>query len=381
MLFLISVLLTSLFASVVSAETEDLRAERVWTDQLGREVTGTWDWEQEQVLKELQADGALDYPLPMIRSTDEKPFALPLAKLSEEDRSLVLEYRKNQVNAEDDPFAGAPVPDAKTKKKSSLSRNRTKNSKAGKDSGSGKVTKTGKTSAKKSRLPKVKAGESLSRTINGVSFTFRYCPAGILLVPNGRQIAKFRVGEGFWMLETEVTQAQWNAVMGENPAHFSSDTARPVEQVNWFEANRFCAKISGELNAKAVLPTALQWTWAACAGEPITTADQNLAAKGWVKPASDGKTHAAGQLQPNAWGLCDVFGNVWEWCADCRDSRKQPVLPDSPERKETSALHCGGSWYCETTQLGKETWRDADQKIFDVGFRFCVGEELSQAEK
>lgn len=348
------------------SDSEDPRAERVWTDRLGREVTATWDWDQEGVLQNLQTDDSLDYPLPMIRARDEKAFALPLERLSEEDRNLVLEYRKSQLNAEDDPFAGAPIPDKKTRKKATSSRTRSKTTTA---KSSDKVT------PKKERVSKPKAGEEWTQTIEDVKFTFRYCPAGIFLVPAGKQIARFRVDEGFWMLATEVTQEQWKVIMGNNPAHFKADTARPVEQVNWFDANRFCEKIGEKLGTKAFLPTALQWTWASCAGEPITMVHRDLLAKAWMKGNSDGKTHAAAQLTPNAWGLYDMYGNVWEWCAECRDSRKQPVLPGTPERKETSALHCGGSWYGESPELGKETWRDADQKIFDVGFRFCVSEK------
>ena len=361
-----------LMGTVAWGGSDDPRAERIWTGRKGREVTATWDWEQEEVLQKLQTDDSLDYPLPMIRSSDEKAFALPLERLSEEDREMVLEYRKNQQVEEDDPFAGAPIPDKKTKKKVSTSRTKSKTASA---------AAARKTSASKKRTNRPKEGEELTRTIEGVEFTFRYCPAGIFPVPVGNRVVSYRVDEGFWMLATEVTQDQWKAIMGENPAHFKQDTTRPVDQVNWYDANRFCEKISEKLGAKASLPTALQWMYASCAGEPITMVLQDLMSKAWLKGNSDGKTHAVAQLKPNAWGLYDMYGNVWEWCAECRDSRKQPVLPGTPERKETSAMHCGGSWYGESPELGKETWRDANQKIFDVGFRFCVGDDIRSETK
>lgn len=350
------------FFIISAGETVGEDASRIWTDSLGRKVTANWDLEQEETLRNEQSDASLEYPLPLIREKDGKSFVFPLNKLSDEDRAFVLEEREKHLqDAEDDPFADSPLPTLEPSKPSKASP---------------KTAKTSKASSRKTPLKKPKAGDSWVVKIEDVSFSFRYCPPGILLVPNGTQAGRFPVKEGFWMLETEVTQKQWNAIMGDNPAHFQSDSSRPVEQVNWFDANRFCEKISVDLKTLAFLPSALQWTYASCAGTPILTAEQNILTKAWLKTNSDGKTHAAAQLVPNAWGLFDMYGNVWEWCSECHDARKKPIQSTSPERKETSALHCGGSWYGTSPELGKETWRDADQRIFDVGFRFCVSDEI-----
>lgn len=372
----ISVLCTAASEAASAADAPD--TPRVWTDRLGREIKASWDLEREKELQEQQTEETFEYPLPLTVEKDGemKTYTIPSEKLSAEDRDFILEFRKNTENAEneesaeEDPFAEAPLPG---EKKSSVRGSKSKVVKKSAKTG----VKSGTKSGKKPRLAKPKGGDEWILTVNEVKFRFRYCPQGVLTVPAaGNRAARFPVSEGFWMLETEVTQEQWEAIMGENPAHFQSDETRPVEQVSWYDANMFCAKISAELKTEAFLPTALQWTYASCGGEPVMTAQMNLITKAWLKSNSAGKTHAAAQLTPNKWGLYDMYGNVWEWCRECRDARLQQVAPGAPERKETSALHCGGSWYGEAPELGKETWRDADQKIFDVGFRFCVSDEI-----
>lgn len=222
------------------------------------------------------------------------------------------------------------------------------------------------------RLP----GERMTKTIQGVEFAFRWCPSGIFSWPDGSTIVKFRV-EGFWMSETEVTQKQWKAIMGGNPSHFNSDENRPVEQVNWYDANRFCQKMGELMKAEAALPSGLQWLYANCAGNPFSAEEKNIHSKVWFNKNSEGKTQPAGKLVPNEWGLCDMYGNVWEWCSECRNYNHRTIRPGSPEQKDTEALHFGGSWYGPSAELDGEHWRAADWRIYDVGFRFCIMEEGS----
>ena len=126
----------------------------------------------------------------------------------------------------------------------------------------------------------------------------------------------------FWLAKTEVTQAQWEALMGSNPSHFKGGQL-PVENVSWGDAMEFCRKLTererqaGRLPTGTIytLPTEAQWEYACRAG---TTGDYagEVDAMAWYYKNSRAATHAVGTKQANAWGLHDMHGNVWEWCLD-----------------------------------------------------------------
>ena len=103
--------------------------------------------------------------------------------------------------------------------------------------------------------------------------------------------------KGFWMAKTEVTQAQWKSVMGYDPSNREGDNL-PVE-MNWNNCQAFCQK------AGLSLPTEAEWEYACRAGSA-----------GRFAAGFADSIQPVGQEQPNAWGLCDMHGNVWEWCAD-----------------------------------------------------------------
>jgi hypothetical protein len=130
----------------------------------------------------------------------------------------------------------------------------------------------------------------------------------------------------FWMGQTQVTQGQWQALMGNNPSKFKGESL-PVEQVSWDEAMDFC----GKLNALKLLPvdwhfkipTVAQWEYSCRAGTTGGYAG-NLDEMGWYSNNSNSRTHEVATKKPNSWGLYDMHGNVWEWCADeiqLRESR------------------------------------------------------------
>ena len=156
---------------------------------------------------------------------------------------------------------------------------------------------------------------------------------------------KVTLTKGFYMQMTEVTQKEWQAVMGDNPSSFKGPDL-PVEQVSWEDALEFLKKLNAaEKGAKYRLPSEAEWEYAARAGQAGEPA--NLEAVAWYETNSGKQTHPVGQKQPNAWGLYDMLGNVYEWCADWYDydfyAKSPSVDPPGPGSGKLRVLR-GGSW-------------------------------------
>ncbi|MCL1916602.1 MAG: formylglycine-generating enzyme family protein [Desulfovibrionaceae bacterium] len=157
-----------------------------------------------------------------------------------------------------------------------------------------------------------------------------------------------RISRDFYMGRHLVTQAEWERVMGENPSHFLG-SARPVENVSWDDVQVFLQSLnrSGEYGI-CRLPTEAEWEYAARAGSsgpylPL----MELAEYAWYRDNSEGRTHPVGGLKPNAWGLYDMYGNVWEWVQDFYDGDYYAASPDAdppgPEDGEERVVR-GCSW-------------------------------------
>ncbi len=128
----------------------------------------------------------------------------------------------------------------------------------------------------------------------------------------------------------EVTQAQWQAVMGSNPSHFKGPDL-PVEMVTWRDVQEYLHRLNAKTGKQYRLPTETEWEYAARAGSGASYSfgedKAQLKHHAWYEGNAGGETRPVGQLPPNAFGLHDMHGNVWEWVADCYGSSYAAVLP------------------------------------------------------
>ncbi len=174
------------------------------------------------------------------------------------------------------------------------------------------------------------------RVTNSIGMRFQLIPPGEFNMGSPRDEEWHRPDEilhpvtitkPFYMATTEVTQAQWMALMDENPSFCEGDDL-PVETVTWEDAAKFCHKLSDKEGVHYRLPTEAEWEYACRAGtitpfytgETIGTDQANYDGNHTYADGRKGvfreRTTKVGRFPPNAWGLCDMHGNVWEWCAD-----------------------------------------------------------------
>lgn len=147
--------------------------------------------------------------------------------------------------------------------------------------------------------------------------------------------------KAYWLGETEVTQALWKAVTGNNPSQFKG-AQLPVEFVSWNDAQGFIRTLNTRvpgLNAR--LPTEAEWEYAARAG----TSEPRYGEMDEVAWCHSDQTHPVGQKQPNPWGLYDMLGNVYEWSSDAFQQYQESPTTDPSNRVGDSHAYRGGGWY------------------------------------
>lgn len=176
-------------------------------------------------------------------------------------------------------------------------------------------TNPGTTNSRSSNMPRTRTNQA------GIEFVL-IPPGSFMMGSNWHQRDEkpehqVTINYSFYMGKYEVTQAQWQAVMGNNPSSFKDCGGNcPVESVSWDDAQKFIQGLNGMNDGYTYrLPTEAEWEYACRAG---TTGDYagDLKEMAWYSENSGNKTHAVGGKRPNDWSLADMHGNVWEWCQD-----------------------------------------------------------------
>ncbi|NQT13046.1 MAG: formylglycine-generating enzyme family protein [Planctomycetes bacterium] len=243
---------------------------------------------------------------------------------------------------------------------------------------------------------------------NCVGMTFVLIPAGEFLMgsPDSDNEAgadekpqhPVRITEPFYLGACEVTQAQYQRVMFTNPSNFKDARGMaPVERVSWEETQEFCTRLSGlpdEQRARRHyrLPTEAEWEYACRAGTAwrfcFDESSAELSAYAWYADNSASRTHPVGQRNPNAWGLYDMHGNVWEWCEDSYDSgcyrlfRSEPAVDPSASSEASDRVIRGGCYPGRSTDC-RSANRDRSvpgNRSSYYGFRLVL-ERLSKPKR
>jgi formylglycine-generating enzyme required for sulfatase activity len=242
---------------------------------------------------------------------------------------------------------------------------------------------------------------------NSVGMRFALIPPGKFLMgsPPGEEGREswegpqheVEVTRPFYLGVFPVTQAQYQKVMGTNPSRFAGNPDHPVEQVSWEDAQAFCRRMSElaeekQFKRRYALPTEAQWEHACRGGEPSSTPFHLGASLSAAQANFDGRhPYGGGEVGPwlwrtspvgaykavNAFGLYDLHGNVWEWCADWFDEgyygSSPGKDPTGPATGQSRVLR-GGSW-CHPALHCRTAFRDAlepDIGSFDFGFRVAL---------
>ena len=190
--------------------------------------------------------------------------------------------------------------------------------------------------------------------------------------------------KAYWIGKYEVTQKQYEAVMGDNPSEFKGDN-RPVECVSWNDAKTFCDKLNKYCKDKLPagyrfdLPTEAQWAFAARGGNKSKgykySGSDDIGDVTWYWDNSGRESHDVGQKRPNELGLYDMSGNVLEWCRDWYgDYRGGAVTDPTGPQKGSNRVVRGGSWgsgadYC---RVAFRYGGDPDYQNHDRGFRLAL---------
>jgi formylglycine-generating enzyme required for sulfatase activity len=193
----------------------------------------------------------------------------------------------------------------------------------------------------------------------------------------------------YWLGKYEVTQEEYEEIMGTNPSHFKSDPKRPVEKVSYYDAIAYGAELTrrereaGRLPSgyEYRLPTEAEWEYACRAGTTnlfsFGESEAEAGSYAWTAENSNGATQPVGGKDPNGWGLHDMHGNVWEWCLDWfEDYPADPVTDPTGPAHGRFKVFRGGSWYHDPdmARTRNRFMMNPANGIYFVGFRIALSE-------
>jgi formylglycine-generating enzyme required for sulfatase activity len=223
----------------------------------------------------------------------------------------------------------------------------------------------------------------LPESADSIGMKFKLIPAGTFTMGDGDDAHDVTLTKPFKMGVHEVTQAQYEQVMGVNPSGFRG-ADNPVEKVSWDDAVEFCRRLSelpAEKEAGNVyrLPTEAEWEYACRAGTTTKYSfgddESKLGDYGWFSENSGTKTHPVGGKSPNAMGLYGMHGNVVEWCQDWYGDYPSGSVTDPSGATSGSGRVCrGGGWYftaggCRSADRGRTL---PSFRYLYSGFRVCL---------
>ena len=193
---------------------------------------------------------------------------------------------------------------------------------------------------------------------------------------------RVRITKPFYLGKYKVMQDQWQTVMGNNPSSYRGPKY-PVQGVSWNDCQTFMKKLNkkfGPAGGNFQLPTEAQWEYACragggtqwCCGDDVSKLDQYA----WYEGNCGAGIHPLGEKKPNAWGLYDIHGDVWEWCADTYDRGYYAVSPAADPAGPSWAgqrVLRGGSWYLgpDYARSARRSWLSPDVGSLLHGFRLA----------
>ena len=219
----------------------------------------------------------------------------------------------------------------------------------------------------------------------GVNMQFVWIPSGSFQMgsprePDERPVHNVTLTKGFWMGKYEVTQEEYQHLMGSNPSPFKGDK-NPVEKVSWQDAKAFCEALEAKTGKTLRLPTEAEWEYACRAGTSTLfytgQTEGDLFKAGWCDDNSGRQSHPVGQKAPNAWGLYDMHGNVEELCEDWYGEdyyRDSPGIDPRGPASGTMRVSRGGGWFSSAYHGCRSASRyriPEDYRVKTYGFR-CV---------